>query len=716
MGLGPPKYFTSVQLRRILEDLVIFKHLQSVLLFGLFAFGVTPASYGQSEANFPTPAEKAGGFGVLAPSESDQNPARLISPHPSGTIGLTHTISAQTQPSGLDSVGFFLHGNYFVKKDFPKTPSGNLISERFDSNFGFVYTPLPYLELFLATGVLISNNEPPANPQIKQTLNFNGGFKVVYPVVEKVSVGLMYQLDQRNAVLSIPGSSFALNHRLIAASTVQPFEFLRVHGNLGLEINNNERVTANETDPRFLSILKVQEKNPLIFALGAEYLWKFLSASLEYSIDYSLGGEGGLSKQPQRASFSTRLFPFKDRALSGYLGLDVSLASQDAGAGVTEPPLLYNFGLAYLLGVKKHPAKENTGAKFPKDTPESQPKRINSTPASASNRGRITGYVTNIETGDPVPGAKLFFCTQPDQPVVADSDGRYRSPSLDVESCEIRVEHPEYKTTSETVDVDRSSERSFDFGMLRQAMEKGDLLIRVKDIEGNPTPATISFPGLTEMEAVRTNEYGQAKIPVNPGRIKVVANAKGFEIQSQEVQISSKQSLFVDFALEKEPDSASEPEEQNSQLSDPVPGAEPLSEGGEPSGPGITDSNFNPQAKISKDGKKILVSHRIVFEAANAKLTEPSKVILKTVAEFLESNPKITKVLIAGHTDASGNATKNTQLSKERADAVKSYLISEGVQASRLQSKGFGSSKPIASNDTDEGKAKNRRVEFIIQF
>jgi OOP family OmpA-OmpF porin len=80
----------------------------------------------------------------------------------------------------------------------------------------------------------------------------------------------------------------------------------------------------------------------------------------------------------------------------------------------------------------------------------------------------------------------------------------------------------------------------------------------------------------------------------------------------------------------------------------------------------------------------------------------------------LRSYKNITKVRVEGHTDNQGNAKANTSLSALRASAVRSYLVSKGVDSSRLDAEGYGPDKPIASNNTAKGREINRRVEFII--
>lgn len=105
--------------------------------------------------------------------------------------------------------------------------------------------------------------------------------------------------------------------------------------------------------------------------------------------------------------------------------------------------------------------------------------------------------------------------------------------------------------------------------------------------------------------------------------------------------------------------------------------------------------------------------NNIFFETGKAELKAESYAELNRVIKFLNDNPEI-KIEISGHTDNVGSKDKNKTLSEERAKAVMDYLISKGIDASRLVAKGYGMEKPVADNATDEGKALNRRVEFTI--
>ncbi len=124
------------------------------------------------------------------------------------------------------------------------------------------------------------------------------------------------------------------------------------------------------------------------------------------------------------------------------------------------------------------------------------------------------------------------------------------------------------------------------------------------------------------------------------------------------------------------------------------------------------DANGCPEAaQLFTPEKKTLVLKDVNFETNSAKLTADSKLTLDKVAESLKAYPDV-RVEIGGHTDEQGDATHNYQLSQQRAQAVMDYLQARGVDGSQLKAKGYGEKNPVASNDTKEGRAENRRVEL----
>jgi outer membrane protein OmpA-like peptidoglycan-associated protein len=108
-------------------------------------------------------------------------------------------------------------------------------------------------------------------------------------------------------------------------------------------------------------------------------------------------------------------------------------------------------------------------------------------------------------------------------------------------------------------------------------------------------------------------------------------------------------------------------------------------------------------------------SSHIYFESGSAKIKEESFKDLDKLVKILKSHPEV-KAKVEGHTDSSGDAAKNLQLSKDRAASVMKYLVEHGEKPDHVSSEGYGITKPIAPNDTKEGKAKNRRVEVLVSM
>jgi outer membrane protein OmpA-like peptidoglycan-associated protein len=130
-----------------------------------------------------------------------------------------------------------------------------------------------------------------------------------------------------------------------------------------------------------------------------------------------------------------------------------------------------------------------------------------------------------------------------------------------------------------------------------------------------------------------------------------------------------------------------------------------------PAEPGPASNNGCPEVVL--EDKKILL-RQARFETNKANILPEYAGILDELANFMKRHPEIERVAVHGHTDIEGTRQRNQQLSNDRAAAVMAYLVERGVDKNRLEQKGFGQDKPIASNRTPEGKAKNRRVEFVV--
>lgn len=121
-----------------------------------------------------------------------------------------------------------------------------------------------------------------------------------------------------------------------------------------------------------------------------------------------------------------------------------------------------------------------------------------------------------------------------------------------------------------------------------------------------------------------------------------------------------------------------------------------------------------PPPRVEVRDNSIDIHEKIQFEVNKATIKAESFGLLDEIVKVIKENAYIKKIQIEGHASAEGDAKHNMKLSDDRAKAVRKYLVDHGVEADHLIAKGFGITKPLASNDTEEGKEKNRRVEFNI--
>ena len=124
-----------------------------------------------------------------------------------------------------------------------------------------------------------------------------------------------------------------------------------------------------------------------------------------------------------------------------------------------------------------------------------------------------------------------------------------------------------------------------------------------------------------------------------------------------------------------------------------------------------------PPKKVTVDAKgRINVPGNLLFEHNKATLQAGAETdaVLAQLKKFLDENPRVTAMRIEGHTDNVGQPAANQELSGNRALTIKKWLVDNGIPKERVIAVGFGETRPVADNSTDEGKAQNRRTEFHI--
>ena len=120
------------------------------------------------------------------------------------------------------------------------------------------------------------------------------------------------------------------------------------------------------------------------------------------------------------------------------------------------------------------------------------------------------------------------------------------------------------------------------------------------------------------------------------------------------------------------------------------------------------------QVKEEARGMVITLSGQVLFVTGKAELLPAAQDQLTVVAKALQDQGEIKPIVVEGYTDSVGSESTNMKLSQDRADAVRSFLVSKGLPSDKLSAVGKGKSNPVASNDTADGRANNRRVEIIV--
>ena len=115
------------------------------------------------------------------------------------------------------------------------------------------------------------------------------------------------------------------------------------------------------------------------------------------------------------------------------------------------------------------------------------------------------------------------------------------------------------------------------------------------------------------------------------------------------------------------------------------------------------------------EGNEVKIDKPVLFETASDKLKEESTAALEVIKKYLTDKSYISLLRVECHTDNTNDESTNQALSEKRAGSVRDYLISKGVDASRLKATGYGETKPVADNNTAAGRAKNRRTEMTVR-
>ncbi len=284
--------------------------------------------------------------------------------------------------------------------------------------------------------------------------------------------------------------------------------------------------------------------------------------------------------------------------------------------------------------------------------------------------GTVTGVVTDAETGKPLANAEVVVGTQA---VRSDSDGRFRAEKVPAGSLRVAGKVPAYEPGSVTAELDADAEQEVALALVP---------IRIGDIRGTVLDARTGEP--------------IARARVTAGRLSAETDTSGgFGFES----VSTGNTVV----------GAQHPDYANGSATAVVAPAETVD---------IVirldlrrEDVTNLEAELAKSGTIDL--YGIYFDSGRDQFKPSSLPTLRAVLEVMKRAPD-TRFRIAGHTDSDGSDASNQDLSERRARTVIGWLVDNGIDAGRIQGTGFGETRPAAPNDTESGKALNRRVQLSI--
>jgi len=288
--------------------------------------------------------------------------------------------------------------------------------------------------------------------------------------------------------------------------------------------------------------------------------------------------------------------------------------------------------------------------------------------------GRVKGCVVDDTSDVPVEEAYVEFTGTAGPRIVVDDQGCFESPLLATGPLVVKVKHPEYKPDEVTVEIapDQVVDAKVRLAPAPRFGRFKGTLTNEADAPVDGTVEIVTEEG--EQMPTATTTSGDFDVQLKPGKYQVVVKSEGYLQQGAALTVEPLGKTIRNFVLK------------------PVP--------------------KKRISVLTKD--KIEITTKVPFEYNKARLLRAAEFILDDVVDVILANPQVKQIRIEGHTDNIGEATYNQDLSRERAESVMEYLVGKGVPRERLVAEGFGFSRPIAPNDNEEGRAKNRRVEFVI--
>lgn len=384
------------------------------------------------------------------------------------------------------------------------------------------------------------------------------------------------------------------------------------------------------------------------------------------------GEDGCLERQgagafEQRLTLGVRVLP-PLQGLNIYVGVDIGLTGVNTFVRELSGQEPYNVRLGFGYAFDTVPRIEEVEREVVREVVRETPPPV---------RGRIVGTVVEQgEAGTPVAGAVITFPGRELTSQSANEGGAFTTYEMDPGDVEMAISHPEYHdgTCSGTIpeeggDVEVRCE-------LEALPRVGNIRATVVGDTGTPVGgATVNLSGPSN-RSLTTGPDGTFSVnDLAPGTYTAQVTAEAFLIKQQAIEVVARET------------------------------AEPT----------ITLISRPQRPAVRLRARQIVIRRQVNFATDSSEILPDSTELLSEIADVILRHPELTQIEIQGHTDNRGGRQHNQDLSQRRAEAVRDWLVRAGVDAGRLEARGYGQDDPLVPNITASNRARNRRVQFMIR-
>lgn len=305
-----------------------------------------------------------------------------------------------------------------------------------------------------------------------------------------------------------------------------------------------------------------------------------------------------------------------------------------------------------------------------KAEPEPEP------PPVGPTLGRVLGRVLEKETKVPIVGATVTLVGRGRNPLSTVDDGRFVFGEVPPGVVRFDIQHADYAPGTCEVQVPDAGGDAAVYCYLEQAVRGGAISGQVQDQTGRGIgSARVLIIGPKGMQISADGEGLFAALDLPPGNYQLQVDAAGHLMQVMSVEVAANETATPTIVLMPRP----------------------------------------KQQLVEVSENEIVIRQQILFGTGSADIAHSSEPLMRQIADVFLRNPNIERVEIQGHTDSIGKREFNMQLSQDRADAVREWLIGAGVAPSRMVARGYGPDHALRPNNNAANRAANRRVQFIIK-